>query len=390
MDFPPHYLFTLYILIIPVCLFVVNNTMAMALASPATSSGTRVTSADLSHEANIVVEWLHFLQLGNYASDFLDNGYDDLETVKRIGPEDLDAIGVVSVHHRAFLLDAVRVLREQGAAWVYLILGARERANGQPMGQHNNSQTNAGHHAGTSAGTDAWDNHDRVSASSGIASANSWLEEPELSGSSCECDPKIHRGNSQRRSSTKKSKRNNNNKCLSNRNNSASPRERTHSVTPSVSTMMHSEHAPSCITETTDCPSSDVSVITSISKKTVQQCDHQQQSSSCATPENNISSGNNRLQPDVIQRMHQPPPPPNNPMYAAGGNHLGGIQQQQQQQHTIVRAQMHQIPEHLQHLTRPAVHMMSPLQLRMLVRDKLMTEGIRLSAPPYTSSKVGL
>ena len=81
-----------------------------------------------SEEANIVVEWLHFLQLGPYALDFLDNGYDDLETVKRIGPEDLDAIGVVSVHHRAFLLDAVRVLREQGAAWVYLLLGARERA----------------------------------------------------------------------------------------------------------------------------------------------------------------------------------------------------------------------------------------------------------------------
>merc|ERR1719323_30346 len=58
-------------------------------------------------------------------------------------------------------------------------------------------------------------------------------------------------------------------------------------------------------------------------------------------------------------------------------------------QHTIVRAQMHQIPAHLQHLTRPAVHMMSPLQLRMLVSDKLMTEGIRLSAPPYTSSKSG-
>ena len=360
---------------IQVCLFV--DTMAMALASPANSGGTRVTSADLSHEANIVVEWLHFLQLGNYAPDFLDNGYDDLETVKRIGPEDLDAIGVVSVHHRAFLLDAVRVLREQGAAWVYLILGARERANGQPMG--NNSQTN-GHGASTN-GTDAWDNHDRVSASSGIASANSWLEEPELSGSSCECDPKIHRGNSRRSS---KSKRNNNNKCPLNRNNSASPRERHSVTTPSV--MMHSEHAPSCITETTDCPSSDVSVITSISKKTVQQCDHlpsaldhQQQSS---PPEN--SSGN-RLQPDVIQRMHQPPmygvhAPPGLP-----GGHPSAVQQ-----HTIVRAQMHQIPEHLQHLTRPAVHMMSPLQLRMLVRDKLMTEGIRLSAPPYTSSKVGL
>merc|ERR1719323_1794713 len=58
-------------------------------------------------------------------------------------------------------------------------------------------------------------------------------------------------------------------------------------------------------------------------------------------------------------------------------------------QHTIVRAQMHQIPAHLQHLTRPAAQVMSPIQLRMLVRDKLMTEGIRLSAPPYTSSKSG-
>ena len=92
------------------------------------NSATANQDQSRSEEANIVVEWLHFLQLGPYALDFLDNGYDDLETVKRIGPEDLDAIGVVSVHHRAFLLDAVRVLREQGAAWVYLLLGARERA----------------------------------------------------------------------------------------------------------------------------------------------------------------------------------------------------------------------------------------------------------------------
>ena len=75
---------------------------------------------------SIVQEWLSFLQLPHYASAFLDNGYDDLETVKQIGPADLDAVGVVSVHHRAFLLDAVRVLREQGAAWVYLLLGAKE------------------------------------------------------------------------------------------------------------------------------------------------------------------------------------------------------------------------------------------------------------------------
>ena len=62
---------------------------------------------------NIVTEWLVFLQLGQYSRGFIDNGYDDLETVKKIGPADLDAIGVLSAHHRAFLLDAVRVLREQ-------------------------------------------------------------------------------------------------------------------------------------------------------------------------------------------------------------------------------------------------------------------------------------
>lgn len=98
------------------------------MALSATPSPALPNSNERSEEANIVVEWLTFLQLGHYSHDFLDNGYDDLETVKRIGPEDLDAIGVVSVHHRAFLLDAVRVLREQGAAWVYLLLGARERA----------------------------------------------------------------------------------------------------------------------------------------------------------------------------------------------------------------------------------------------------------------------
>ena len=340
--------------------------MAMALASPASRS-TPVTSADLSAEANIVVEWLHFLQLGNYSADFLDNGYDDLETVKRIGPEDLDAIGVVSVHHRAFLLDAVRVLREQGAAWVYLLLGARERANGQPG-------SNNGHTV-----TDTWDNHDRVSASSGIASANSWLEEPELSGSSCECDPKIHRGNQQGDScssfnrlggnNSRRSSKSKRNKCL-NRNNSASPRGR-HSVTPSVM-----EHA-SCVTETTDCPSSDVSVITSISKKTVQHFDPNNENKSnnngCV---NSASAGHitsESSRPDIIQRMPTICPPMTS------------------QQHTIVRAQMHQIPAHLQHLTRQAPsQVMSPLQLRMLVRDKLVTEGIRLSAPPYTSSKVSL
>ena len=52
----------------------------------------------------------------------MDNGYDDLETVKQIGTEDLDAIGVVNQHHRAFILDAVRVLREQGSFYHLLLL----------------------------------------------------------------------------------------------------------------------------------------------------------------------------------------------------------------------------------------------------------------------------
>ena len=69
---------------------------------------------DDAKEPNIVVEWLGFLHLEHYSKGFIDNGYDDLETVKRIGPADLDAIGVASIHHRSFILDAVRVLREQG------------------------------------------------------------------------------------------------------------------------------------------------------------------------------------------------------------------------------------------------------------------------------------
>ena len=68
-----------------------------------------------------VGQWLKFLQMDRYLQDFVDNGYDDFETVKQIGPEDLHAIGVSDGHHQSFILDAVRVLREQGAVWVYLL-----------------------------------------------------------------------------------------------------------------------------------------------------------------------------------------------------------------------------------------------------------------------------
>jgi hypothetical protein len=89
----------------------IQSLVSVAPESPETAGGQGVP--------NIVLEWLSFLQLGQYGRGFLDNGYDDLETVKRIGPADLDAIGVLSAHHRAFLLDAVRVLKEQvSAQWM--------------------------------------------------------------------------------------------------------------------------------------------------------------------------------------------------------------------------------------------------------------------------------
>ena len=44
--------------------------------------------------ANIVSTWLNFLHVGEYSNKFIDNGYDDLETVKQMGEEDLRAIGV--------------------------------------------------------------------------------------------------------------------------------------------------------------------------------------------------------------------------------------------------------------------------------------------------------
>ena len=81
----------------------------------------KIPSNSSKNPQNAVGTWLQFLQMGQYLTDFLDNGYDDLETAKKIGAEDLDAIGVDDPNHKVFLLDAVRVLREQGAAWVYLL-----------------------------------------------------------------------------------------------------------------------------------------------------------------------------------------------------------------------------------------------------------------------------
>jgi len=69
--------------------------------------------ANTGDDTHAVCQWLQFLQMESYLQGFVDNGYDDFETIKQIGQPDLEAIGVGDPHHRAFLLDAVKVLREQ-------------------------------------------------------------------------------------------------------------------------------------------------------------------------------------------------------------------------------------------------------------------------------------
>ena len=70
---------------------------------------------------NVIKNWLKFLDVDEYSDSFIDNGYDDLETVKLIKRRDLEAIGVVKKDHQDYLLASVQILRENGAAWVYLL-----------------------------------------------------------------------------------------------------------------------------------------------------------------------------------------------------------------------------------------------------------------------------
>ncbi len=98
----------------------VNGMSRKGNADSKVSSFSNVSNVSTFSNVGLL-QWLHFLQMERYVEDFIDNGYDDLETAKKIGEDDLEAIGVHDLGHRAFLLDAVRVLREQGAAWVYLL-----------------------------------------------------------------------------------------------------------------------------------------------------------------------------------------------------------------------------------------------------------------------------
>ena len=70
---------------------------------------------------HVVWTWLHTLDQDHLFESFIENGYDDLETVKQMGEEDLLAIGVDDQETRFVINQAARMLREKGAAWVYFI-----------------------------------------------------------------------------------------------------------------------------------------------------------------------------------------------------------------------------------------------------------------------------
>ena len=79
-----------------------------------------------SGNENIVSVWLRFLNIEEYTERFIDNGYDDLETIKQMGEEDLKAIGIDNQKNEEMILLSVKILREQGAALVYFLLGDEE------------------------------------------------------------------------------------------------------------------------------------------------------------------------------------------------------------------------------------------------------------------------
>jgi len=323
---------------------------------------------------NIVVEWLTFLQLGHYSKGFLDNGYDDLETVKKIGPADLDAIGVLSAHHRAFLLDAVRVLKEQGAAWVYLLLGSA----GAIPDQGGCSERDQ-------------DQQDRVSASSGIASGSGtgssqpWLEDQDLSGSSCECTDNSASSRKSKRSSLTRRQRNHNNNstmasnvtkaqchgtrggdtCQTGSNRASPVSSRESNCSPGLNSAYRAmvslagNRTPSieqsCLTETTDCPS-DISVITSISAVPPSQAESRLAGFTLSHHVDRMTRGRDTCHgdEDVIQRVSD--------TVSSRHGHVSDTVSSRG------------------HVTLPPTH------LRALVRDRLRAEGISLSSHPYTQA----
>ena len=168
------------------------------------------SSSDVSSEEDLckssaIGAWLHFLQMDQYYQEFIDNGYDDLETAKKIGAEDLDAIGVEDQHHKIFLLDAVRVLREQGAAWVYL-LESTQTLTDSGLGDPGDRAS-----AGSSGiASLPWTDHDASSSGDNSTCSSSKIRNNKLSKTKClvevtpehsarnisvHSSPRIHSGN---------------------------------------------------------------------------------------------------------------------------------------------------------------------------------------------------
>ena len=221
-----------------------------------------------------------------------------------------------------------------------------------------------------------------MSASSGIASGTSsqpWLEDQDLSGSSCECDNSTSSRKSKRGSL--RTRRTNNNrgeetgrwetKAQCHSSSRASPvSSRDSQGSPGLNNAYRAmvdlagNRTPSieqsCLTETTDCPS-DVSVITSIScLPRLQQQTLSPMSSSSSGREDSLANrlgqtnANTPKEEETIQRASE----------RSSSRLRGGGERRPQPPH----------------------HFLPPTQLRALVRDRLQAEGISLSSHPYTQS----
>lgn len=107
-------------------------------------------------EETIVKEWLKSLCMEQYAESFMDNGYDDLEICKQIDAPDLDAIGVVEPTHRSQILQAVQVLRVEGAASVYFTVEEAQAATQDTISRTTDQSIKEGsikHGGGSTAST---------------------------------------------------------------------------------------------------------------------------------------------------------------------------------------------------------------------------------------------
>jgi len=72
---------------------------------------------------SMVHYWLQSLNLQRYFQNLVDNGYDDLETCKKIRAMDLYEFGVEEAGDRFRLMEAVKELQRGGATQVYIMAG---------------------------------------------------------------------------------------------------------------------------------------------------------------------------------------------------------------------------------------------------------------------------